>query len=323
MVEAHELLHHGVPHDVGRAAPDGRSEERVAREAELVVDDECDAVVGVTRRRDRLDAEPSRLDRSRHDRDPEPTGQELLVLDVIRVAVRAKDVRRRQPFALEGLEQRLERRAAVDEQGDAARLVADEERVREPPLVHRPLDDHPLDRLRKECRSARLTPCVARRQRFSRHSRAPRPRAPRSRSSRRSRSIAMPARAPIGLAVPGAGPTVTRESALNTLLSGEVQSSLLGGTPPSEPLLELGEGPPPDTLVVLPPPGRSENDRYPIAVTPGPRGLLTSDSTRIDGLVSLADVARGKLEVVESDDPVGELERLQEGSSATTGSGSR
>ena len=116
----------------------------------------------------------------------------------------------------------------------------------------------------------------------------------------------------VGLAVPGAGPTVTRESALNTLLTGEVQSSLLGGTPASDPLIEIGEGPPPDTLVVLPPPGRSENDRYPIAVTPGPRGLLTSDSTRIDGLVSLADVARGRLEVVASDDPVAALERLQE-----------
>ena len=116
----------------------------------------------------------------------------------------------------------------------------------------------------------------------------------------------------IGLAVPGAGPTVTRESALNTLLTGEVQSSLLGGTPPSEPRIELGDGPPPTTLVVLPPPGRSENDRYPIAVAPGPRGLLTSDSTRIDGLVSLADVAHGRLEVVASDDPVGALERLEE-----------
>ncbi|HET8742028.1 MAG TPA: c-type cytochrome, partial [Gaiella sp.] len=64
-------------------------------------------------------------------------------------------------------------------------------------------------------------------------------------------------------------------------------------------------------LVVLPPPGRSENDRYPIAVTPGPRGVLTSDSTRIDGLVSLADVAQGKLEVVAVADPVATLERLQ------------
>ncbi|HET8740980.1 MAG TPA: hypothetical protein VFM41_00030, partial [Gaiella sp.] len=97
----------------------------------------------------------------------------------------------------------------------------------------------------------------------------------------------------IGLAVPGAGPTVTRESALHTLLTGQVQSSLLGGVAAGTPLIELGKGPPPATLVVLPPPGRSENDRYPIAVTPGPRGVLTSDSTRIDGLVSLADVAQG------------------------------
>lgn len=115
----------------------------------------------------------------------------------------------------------------------------------------------------------------------------------------------------IGLAVPGAGPTVTRASALNTLLTGEVESSLLGGTPPGAPRLALDEGPPPDTLVVLPPPGESENDRYPIAVTPGPRGVLTSDSTRIAGLVSLADVAHGRLEVVSVADPVATLERLE------------
>ncbi len=115
----------------------------------------------------------------------------------------------------------------------------------------------------------------------------------------------------IGLAVPGAGPAVTRESALNTLLTGEVHSSVLGGTPPGTPIIELDTGPAPDTLVVLPPAGRTENERYPIAVTPGPRGVLTSDSTRIDGLVSLADVANGKLEVVGVDDPVATLERLE------------
>ncbi len=115
----------------------------------------------------------------------------------------------------------------------------------------------------------------------------------------------------IGLAVPGAGPTVTRESALHTLLTGKVQSSLLGGVAAGTPLIELGKGAPPDTLVVLPPPGRSENGRYPIAVVPGPRGVLTSDSTRIDGLVSLADVAQGKLEVVAVSDPVATLERLE------------
>ena len=115
----------------------------------------------------------------------------------------------------------------------------------------------------------------------------------------------------IGLAVPGAGPTVTREAALRTLLTGKVASSLIGGPSAGTPLVVLGQGPPPDTLVVLPPPGKTENDRYPIAVTPGPRGVLTSDSTRIDGLVSLADVANDDLEVVSVADPVATLERLE------------
>ncbi len=116
----------------------------------------------------------------------------------------------------------------------------------------------------------------------------------------------------IGLAVPGAGPTVTREAALRTLLTGKVASSLIGGPKHGTPLIALGQGPAPDTLVVLPPRGKSENTRYPIAVTPGPRGVLTSDSTRIDGLVSLADVAHGDLEVVTVDDPVATLERLED-----------
>ncbi len=115
----------------------------------------------------------------------------------------------------------------------------------------------------------------------------------------------------IGLAVPGAGPTVTRDSAFNTLLTGKVVSSLLGGAPAGTRLVALDTGPPPDTLVVLPPAGRSENTRYPIALTPGPRGILTSSSTRIDGLVSLADVAHGRLEVVAVKDPVATLERLE------------
>ena len=115
----------------------------------------------------------------------------------------------------------------------------------------------------------------------------------------------------IGLAVPGAGPTVTRDAALRTLLTGNVASSLIGGPSAGAPLIALGQGPPPDTLVVLPPAGKTENDRYPIAVAPGPRGVLTSDSTRIDGLVSLADVAHGDLEVVQVDDPVATLARLE------------
>ena len=62
----------------------------------------------------------------------------------------------------------------------------------------------------------------------------------------------------------------------------------------------------------LPPPGRSENDRrYPIALL-GSRGLLTSDSTRIDGLVSVTDIAKGRLRVVPNDDPAAALETLDD-----------
>ena len=100
-------------------------------------------------------------------------------------------------------------------------------------------------------------------------------------------------RAAVGLLVPGAGPTVTRESALAALLRGELEHGLLGGIAAGEPLIELGAPGGPEILVSLPPPGRSDNDvRYPIALL-GERGLLTSDSTRIDGLVSVTDVATG------------------------------
>ena len=119
-------------------------------------------------------------------------------------------------------------------------------------------------------------------------------------------------RAAVGLLVPGAGPTVTRESALAALVRGRLEHSLLGGVPEGKPLLELGAPGGPEILVSLPPPGRSDNDtRYPIALL-GARGLLTSDSTRIDGLVSVTDVATGRLRVVSSDDPVEALETLDD-----------
>ena len=119
-------------------------------------------------------------------------------------------------------------------------------------------------------------------------------------------------RAAVGLLVPGAGPTVTRESALAALLRGKLEHGLLGGIAPGRPLIELGAPGGPEILVSLPPPGRSENDtRYPIALL-GQRGLLTSDSTRIDGLVSITDVATGRLEVVPDDDPAEALETLDD-----------
>ena len=119
-------------------------------------------------------------------------------------------------------------------------------------------------------------------------------------------------RAAVGLLVPGAGPQVTREGALAALLRGKVEHDLLGGEPGGAPLIELGKPDGPVVLVSLPPPGRSENDRrYPIALL-GATGLLTSDSTRIDGLVSVTDVANGRLRAVPSAEPVEALERLDD-----------
>ena len=119
-------------------------------------------------------------------------------------------------------------------------------------------------------------------------------------------------RAAVGLLVPGAGPTVTREGALAALVRGKLEHDLLGGIPSGEQLLQPGQPAGPDIVVSLPPPGRSENDRrYPIALL-GHRGLLTSESTRIDGLVSVTDVATGRLRVVADQDPAGALETLDD-----------
>lgn len=119
-------------------------------------------------------------------------------------------------------------------------------------------------------------------------------------------------RAAVGLLVPGAGPTVTREAAFAALLRGKLEHGLLGGIAAGENRIQLGEPGGPEILVSLPPPGRSDNDvRYPIALL-GERGLLTSDSTRIDGLVSVTDIATGRLRVVENDDPAQALEKLDD-----------
>ncbi len=81
----------------------------------------------------------------------------------------------------------------------------------------------------------------------------------------------------------------------------ESSTTCSAACPAGEPLLELGEPGEPEILVSLPPPGRSENDvRYPIAVL-GWDGLLTSSSTRIDGLVS----DRGRRDRPAARGPVG------------------
>ncbi|MBA2333010.1 MAG: hypothetical protein H0V94_09500, partial [Actinobacteria bacterium] len=112
--------------------------------------------------------------------------------------------------------------------------------------------------------------------------------------------------------VPGAGPEVTREGALAALLRGRLKHDLLGGVPTGPALLELDRPGGPVVLISLPPAGRSTNDRrYPIALL-GSTGLLTSGSTRIDGLVSVTDIATGRLRAVPTNDAVETLERLDD-----------
>ena len=101
-----------------------------------------------------------------------------------------------------------------------------------------------------------------------------------------------------GLLVPGAGPETSRDQALASLLRGEVQNSLRGPLPEGGQAINLamlnGSPPkPPYIIVALPKGGTQPNDRrYPILVFgPGLRdGILVSDSTRIPGLVSIADI---------------------------------
>jgi hypothetical protein len=101
-------------------------------------------------------------------------------------------------------------------------------------------------------------------------------------------------RGAVGLFVPGSGETVSRRSAVASLVRGKVEPSVLGGTPSGKPLISLGRRPADVTIyVALPPPGRQGNTRrYPLAIVGGGyRGILVSDSTRIRGLVSIADIA--------------------------------
>jgi hypothetical protein len=130
-------------------------------------------------------------------------------------------------------------------------------------------------------------------------------------------------RAAIGLVMPGAGPRVTEASALAALERGVVRNSRRGGLPEGEKLIEVetldaipAGGP--AVILSLPQGGDQANDRrYPIAViAPGFEGLLESPSTRIAGIVSVADVAlaalgdASALSAAEAEDPVEELVAL-------------
>ena len=134
---------------------------------------------------------------------------------------------------------------------------------------------------------------------------------------------ALQQRAAVGLLVPGAGPRVSEEAALAGLERGTVRNSLRGGLPIGPVLISAGRadavpGQGPTIVLGLPEGGDQPNDRrYPIAVIgPGFEGLLTSQSTRIPGLVSVADVAptalgrEDGLSSTPTNDAVAELEAL-------------
>jgi mono/diheme cytochrome c family protein len=113
-------------------------------------------------------------------------------------------------------------------------------------------------------------------------------------------------RGAVGLMPPGNGTTVSREGALAALVRGRTKKSLLGGVPGGEPKIDLASRPAAITIYVsLPPPGTHANDtRYPLAIVGGGyRGILDSPSTRIPGLVSIADIAPTAVALERGDEP--------------------
>jgi hypothetical protein len=131
-------------------------------------------------------------------------------------------------------------------------------------------------------------------------------------------------RGAVGLLVPDAGPETSGARARAALERGAVRNSILGGLPEGDSLLDVETAATvptgPAIVLGLPTGGEQPNDRrYPIAVVgEGYRGVLTSDSTRIPGLVSIVDVAptalgeEGALGSTADDDPLGTLKDLDE-----------
>jgi hypothetical protein len=123
----------------------------------------------------------------------------------------------------------------------------------------------------------------------------------------------------VGLVVPDAGPRTSRARALAALERGTVVNSLRDEPASGRQLVRVRVASrlrplEPGTVVVgIPAGGHAKNQRrYPIALIGPQRGLLTSSSTRLDGIVSMADVAHDRLRVVPSDDPAAEARDLDE-----------
>jgi hypothetical protein len=114
-------------------------------------------------------------------------------------------------------------------------------------------------------------------------------------------------RGAVGSMVPASGSTVSRATALASLTRGKLENALLGGKPKGKPLISLGGPPAPVTIyVALPPAGKHHNlDRFPIAIVGGGyHGLLLSSSTRVPGLVSIADVAPTVRSLEQGEKPI-------------------
>jgi hypothetical protein len=113
-------------------------------------------------------------------------------------------------------------------------------------------------------------------------------------------------RGAVGLMPPGDGTTVSRKSAVAALVRGRTKKSVLGGVPGGKPLITLSTRPKAITIYVsLPPPGVHRNDvRYSVAIVGGGyRGILDSTSTRIPGLVSIADIAPTAVDLTRGKKP--------------------
>jgi hypothetical protein len=111
-----------------------------------------------------------------------------------------------------------------------------------------------------------------------------------------------------GLYVPGTGATVTRAGATAAIERERTENAVLGGKPSGKPKIALRSAQTaavPQIGLVIPPPGRTANDRrYPIAIAAnGYRGILTSSSTRIPGLVAVTDIAATARALAEGREP--------------------
>jgi cytochrome c551/c552 len=109
----------------------------------------------------------------------------------------------------------------------------------------------------------------------------------------------------VGLYVAGAGGKISGESAVASLRRGKVENALLGGKPGGKIVADVANRQGCRVYVTLPPRGTHPNTkRYLVGVyAPGFDGILTSDSTHIDGLVSIPDITQTAVALERHEEP--------------------